>query len=183
MKTNFSGFLLKLAGWKVSVTVEIPQKCVICLAPHTSNWDFLVGELFYSAINQKASFLIKDSWFFFPVNILMNSLGGIGVDRSKRNDITEQMAQEFKSRTSFQLAVTPEGTRKLNARWKKGFYYIAVKANVPILLIHFDYAKKELCAHRVFVPTGNEEADLREIKLHYKDVIACHPENFTIGKV
>jgi 1-acyl-sn-glycerol-3-phosphate acyltransferase len=178
-----SRLILNSVGWKWDMTVEIPEKCVICVAPHTSNWDFLVGQFFYSAIGKEASFLIKNSWFFFPLNLIFKQLGGVPIDRSRSSDVTQQMAQEFTNRMRFQLAITPEGTRKRNPRWKKGFYYIALKAKVPIVLVYFDYGKKVIGIHRIFEPTGNEEADLREIKLHYKDITACHPENFTIGNI
>lgn len=174
-------FLLKTAGWSWDISVEIPAKCVICVAPHTSNWDFLIGRSFYWAIGKDASFLIKNSWFFFPMNIFFRKIGGVPIDRSKSSDLTQQLATEFHQRAHFQLAITPEGTRKLNPNWKKGFYYIAVKSNVPIVLAYFDYGKKEIGIHRVFTPTGDEEGDLHIIKQYYKYVTARHPANFSIG--
>lgn len=183
MRLLLSRILLKSVGWKHNVTVEIPEKCVICVAPHTSNWDFIIGELFYTSIGKTASFLIKDSWFIFPINYLLKSLGGIPVNRERSGDLTSQLAHEFKRRKRFHLAVTPEGTRKLNPKWKKGFYQIAMKAEVPITLIYMDYMKKEIGTLGVFHPTGNEDEDIRQIKLHFKDVKACHPENFTIGDI
>jgi 1-acyl-sn-glycerol-3-phosphate acyltransferase len=151
-----------LAGWKLGPVVEDVPKCVICVAPHTSNWDFIVGKLFYTSIGRNASFLIKKEWFFFPFNLLFDWLGGVPVDRSKRTSVTDQMVGQFNRRKEFQLAVTPEGTRKRVNDWKKGFYYIAQKANVPILMAYFDYKKKEVGFKGVFYPTG--DADTFEIK-------------------
>ena len=142
MKKAISKALLRLAGWKLGPVVEDVPKCVICVAPHTSNWDFIVGKLFYTSIGRNASFLIKKEWFFFPFNLLFDWLGGVPVDRSKRTSVTDQMVGQFNRRKEFQLAVTPEGTRKRVNDWKKGFYYIAQKANVPILMAYFDYKKK-----------------------------------------
>ena len=100
------------------------------------------------------------------------------VDRSKRTSVTDQMVGQFNRRKEFQLAVTPEGTRKRVNDWKKGFYYIAQKANVPILMAYFDYKKKEAGFKGVFYPTGDADKDIRDIREHYRGVTACHPENF-----
>lgn len=169
-----------MAGWKVFATVAEPQKSVICVAPHTSNWDFPIGKLAYVSLGRKASFLIKESWFFFPMGHIFTALGGIPVNRTKKNSITLQMADEFSKRESFHLAITPEGTRALAAKWKMGFYYIAMAANVPIQLASIDYKKKEIAIKEIFYPTGDENADLEKIQNHYKNVSARYPEKFNL---
>lgn len=174
-------FILNLIGWKiVGETNNLPDKCVICVAPHTSNWDLLLGLIVYKSMGRKASFLIKREWFFFPMNIIFNALGGIPVNRSKKTSLTEQMTEIYSNRKNFQLAITPEATRKLNPEWKKGFYFIALAANVPILVTAFDYGKKEVDIKAVFYPTGNVDEDIDEIKSYYKGVTAKHPENFAL---
>lgn len=178
MKKSISRALLKLAGWTPFPFQEEVPKCVICVAPHTSNWDFVLGKLFYYSIGQDANFLIKKEWFFFPFNYIFNWMGGVPVDRRKKTSVTDQMVAEFGRRKQLHLAVTPEGTRKRTEEWKKGFYFIALNANVPILLAFFDYAKKELGIKAVFHPTGNVEEDIKRIRGYYNDVTACHPENF-----
>ncbi len=179
MKQQLAKLILRLAGWKQGAVdgVEIP-KCVICVAPHTSNWDFIVGKLFYMSIGCNAGFLMKKEWFFFPFNLLFNALGGVPINRDKRTSVTEQMAEEFNRRESFQLAITPEGTRKPAAEWKKGFYYIALQAHVPILLAYFDYRKKEVGILRTFEPTGDAEADIRQIRSYYRGITGRNPKNF-----
>jgi len=172
--------ILRMAGWKTFDLAGEPSKSVICVAPHTSNWDFVIGKLFYLALNRKSFFLIKNEWFFFPFNILFKAMGGIPVDRKKRLSITHQVAEEFKRRDSFHVAVTPEGTRKPVESWKRGFYYIAVKANVPIVLAFIDYSKKECGFFKLFHPTGDTENDIKYIKSLYKDVTGYYPENFII---
>ena len=102
MKKAISKALLRLAGWKLGPVVEDVPKCVICVAPHTSNWDFIVGKLFYTSIGRNASFLIKKEWFFFPFNLLFDWLGGVPVDRSKRTSVTDQMVGQFNRRKEFQ---------------------------------------------------------------------------------
>ena len=156
---------------------DIP-KGVICVAPHTSNWDFILGKLYYTALGKEACFLIKKEWFFFPFNLIFGAMGGIPVNRKQNESVTDQMAALFKERDSFQLAITPEGTRKKTTEWKRGFYYIALKANVPILLAYIDYKTKEVGIGRVFYPTGNADADIEEIQRYYKHFTGKHPANF-----
>jgi len=171
-------YLLKKLGWKSVLATEIPDKCVLCVAPHTSNWDYVIGMLFYKSIGGKPHVLMKKEWFFFPLGFLLKSAGAVPVDRNKRTSISEQMVEEFRLRTHFNLAISPEGTRKKNAQWKTGFYYIALNAGVPIVLAYMDYAKKEIGFKKVFYPTGNIETDLETIKNHYKDVQAKYPHRF-----
>lgn len=173
-------FILKLAGWSIKSNVDFPKKCVICVAPHTSNWDLPIGLIVYTSMGNKASFLIKKDWFFFPMNILFNALGGIPVDRSKKSSLTEQITDIFNERETFQLAITPEGTRKPNAEWKMGFYYMALSAKVPILVASFDYKKKEVEFHKTITPTGDLDADIAIIKGCYRNVTAKIPENFLL---
>ena len=179
LKERISKALLRLAGWNSEPLegVELP-KCVICVAPHTSNWDFLVGKFYYMAVGCTASFLIKKEWFVFPFNLLFGWMGGVPVDRSKRKSVTEQMVDKFNERERFQLAITPEGTRKRVEEWKKGFYFIALRANVPILVAFFDYKKKEVGVKGIVYPTGDSDKDIQAIREMYRGVTACHPENF-----
>lgn len=179
MKRAISRMLLKLAGWKAASVegVEMP-KCVICVAPHTSNWDFVIGKLFYTSIGLTAGFLMKKSWFFFPFNLLFKSMGGIPVERSKHTSMTDQVAGMFRQNARFQVAITPEGTRKHAEEWKRGFYYIALKAEVPILLAYIDYGKKEVGMMGVFHPTGDADRDIADIRSRYAGITARHPENF-----
>lgn len=176
-------WILKISGWKVVVTTEEPKKSIICVAPHTSNWDFIMGELYYTAMGRKSSFLMKKSWFFFPLGNLLRALGGVPIDRSKRTTVTDQMAEEFKRHDTLHLAITPEGTRGFVKKWKMGFYYIATKANVPIQLAYFDYAKKELGITEIMYPSGDESADFAKIKEYYKDVQAKFPEKFNLSAI
>lgn len=177
---SFSKFILNLIGWKITGQEILPPKSVICVAPHTSNWDLILGLLVYKSMGRTASFLIKKEWFFFPMNLLFKALGGIPVDRSRKSSLTEQMADVYAQKDDFQLAITPEATRKLNTEWKKGFYFIAQAANVPVVVAALDYGKKEAQFKMVFTPTGNVDADLEVIKSCYKGVTARHPEFFSL---
>lgn len=126
---------------------------------------------------------MKKEWFFFPLGLIFKAVGGIPVDRSKKTSLVDQMAQQFAERKQFHLAITPEGTRKANPNWKKGFYYIALKAQVPIVLIGIDYPSKTISATKAIMPSGNIDADMKEIKLYYKDFKGRHPDMFTIGNI
>ena len=178
MKKGLSKFILKLMGWKVGDVLPEVDKCVIAVAPHTSNMDFIIGKLAYTAIGRTANFLIKKDWFFFPFNHLFNSIGGIPVDRDRRTSITDKLAVEFEKRDKFQLAITPEGTRKRTRKWKKGFYYIAYKANVPIVLVALDYGTKTVSFLDTFHPTGDTDGDIAIIRSKYNHIEAKHPEQF-----
>ncbi|NDW08838.1 1-acyl-sn-glycerol-3-phosphate acyltransferase [Dysgonomonas sp. 520] len=172
-------FILKFLGWKIVEEVKSPSKCIICVAPHTSNWDLIVGKMIYGAMGKKANFLMKKSWFFFPLNLLFRAMGGIPVDRSKKNSLTEQLAEEFAKRDEFRIAITPEGTRKYNADWKKGFYYIALGAKVPILIAVLDYGDKTVYFKDVLTPSGDIETDMPKIKAYYKGAKGKIPHLFS----
>lgn len=184
MKKAFYRFIFhRLLGWKTCLTVPNYDKCVICAAPHTSNWDLFIGKLFYGALGRKACFMMKKEWFFFPLGILFKAMGGIPVNRDKRTSMVDQMAERFAKNDQFHLAITPEGTRKANPDWKKGFYYIALKAQVPIVLIGIDYPSKTISATKVVIPTGDFENEMREIKRYFKSFHGKNPANFSTGEV
>lgn len=175
--------LYRQMGWTEHVTVALPEKVIICLAPHTSNWDFLLGELYSHAEGFKSNFLMKKEWFFWPLGPIFRHLGGIPVYRDKHTSLTDNLAAEARKTARFRLCVTPEGTRSLNPDWKKGFYFIALKAELPILLFGLDYKRKLIECTRVVVPNGDVDSQMREIKLYFKDYKGRHPELFTIGDV
>lgn len=182
MMQKLCKFILSLFGWKVVITVPKFTKSVICIAPHTSNWDFIIGKLAYSAAGLTAHFMIKQEWFFFPFNLIFNAIGGIPVARNKKTRLVDQIVEMFKKRDVFNIGITPEGTRGLNPHWKKGFYQIALKANVPIQLAYMDYETKTMGIEQYFVPSGNEEADFAIINAYYKNVTARNPQNFSLNK-
>lgn len=173
---KIAAWILKLCGWRVIRPAENPEKSVICVAPHTSNWDFILGKLYYSAIGKKAGFLMKKTWFFFPLGSLFRSMGGVPIDRSRKTRLVDQMVAEFQKRRQFTIAITPEGTRKPNPRWKTGFYHIAVGAGVPIQLAKIDYKKKIIGIFELFTPTHNLEKDLRYIQQQYSASEAKYPK-------
>ena len=170
-------------GWTQDVTEPHPDKYIICLAPHTSNWDFFIGQLYNQAMGLGSNFMMKKEWFFWPLGPILRLMGGIPVYRQRHTSMTNAMADAACKNDKFRLCITPEGTRSRVEEWKKGFYFIALKARLPILLYGLDYERKLIQCTCTVIPTGDVEADLRQIKLYFKDFKGRKPENFTIGNV
>lgn len=176
---NLSGKILKMFGWTVNVTVPDYPKCIICVAPHTSNWDFVLGKLTYASIGRKAGFLMKSSWFFFPLGYIFRAMGGIPVYRKKKKgSLVDQLVDRFNSSERLAIAITPEGTRSRNPKWHTGFLQIAYRANIPILIGVLDYGKKTITIDNVMIPSGDTAEDLRAIQKVYDASQAKYPEKF-----
>ena len=173
----------KILGWKVNVTVPHHDKCIICVAPHTSNWDFIIAQLYYHAIGRRAGFLMKKEWFFWPLGPIFRHMGGIAVTRNKKTSLTDQLAEKAKSMNHFELAVTPEGTRSRVTTWKRGFYFIALKAQLPIMLYAIDYERKTIVCTKTIMPSGDVDADMRLIMNYYRPYKGKYPEKFAIEEI
>ncbi len=182
-KTICSFFYYELLGWRTKISVPDYDKYIICAAPHTSNWDLIIGKLFMGAIGRKTSFLIKKDWFFWPLGWVIRWLGGIPVNRTRKTSMVHKLIRIAQEKQTFHLAITPEGTRSANPHWKSGFYYIAQGANLPIVLFAIDYKKKCITAEKVIRPDGNIDKDLREIQLYYQRFEGKHPERFRIPEL
>ncbi len=178
---NISAHILRLFGWKVSVTIPDFPKALICVAPHTSNWDFILGELAYTSVGRKAGFLMKDTWFFWPLGCFFRAIGGIAVPRRRpgTGSLTDFISAKFNSTDRLVLAITPEGTRSRTTRWHTGFLQIAYNTGVPVCLGVLDFGQKRIFIEKVFTPTGDVEADMRAVKDFYAPYQGKHPENFT----
>ena len=181
IKQSFCKFIYeKLLGWKAEVTVPDYDKCIICCAPHTSNWDLIMGKLFINAIGRQSGFMMKKDWFFWPIGPIFRSMGGIPVERNKRTSLVQLVAKMAKESKTFHVAITPEGTRSANSNWKKGFYFIATAANIPIVLIGIDYKTKKISATKELIPSGDVEKDMLEVKQYFTQFTGKHPKNFAI---
>lgn len=175
---NLSKMILNIIGWKVNITTPDYSKCLICVAPHTSNWDFILGELAYTSVGRKAGFLMKEAWFVWPLGYFFRAIGGIAVPRKRGSSLTQAIVEKFRSSQRLVLAITPEGTRKGTAKWRRGFLHIAMEADVPLLLGAIDYKKKYIEIATRFEPTGDVDADIRAIKKFYSRFSAKYPEKF-----
>lgn len=176
----FAKAVFNLAGWKIVGPVP-GQKCVVLMAPHTSNLDFLMGWLGYTSLGLRARFLIKKEVFKWYSAWIIKAMGGIPVNRSHSTNIVLQVTEEFNRHDNFILTVTAEGTRKLNRNWKRGFYFIALNAKVPVMLGFLDYKTKEGGFGFSFFPSGDYETDFKRIVEFYKTKTARHPEKFNLS--
>jgi len=180
---SFTWLVIRLFGWKV--TGEYPhdlKKCVVISAPHTSMWDFIFGWLGLRSLGVRSRFMIKKEIFFFPLGLIVRLMGAIPVDRGQRNNMVDFVADLFTKYDDLAFVITPEGTRKPNHRWKKGFYFIAMKAKVPIVLGYLDYAKKEGGIGIIIEPSGDFDKDFKIIEDFYRDKTAKHPEKFSLSQ-
>ncbi len=172
--------LYRWMGYHVDVTEPLPSKFIIAMAPHTSNMDFLIGQLYSRSIDTPIQFMMKKFWFFWPLGPILRRMGGIPIDRSRHTGVTEQVAQAAREAETFRLCITPEGTRKPTRDWKKGFYYIALKAELPILLFGLDYERRLIACRKTIVPSGDFEADMAQIKEYFREFRGRHPKNFIV---
>ncbi len=175
MKKLIARFIYRLIGWKVQGTVPPIKKFVAIAAPHTSGWDFPIGMLGSYILGIKFTFFGKKELFDGPFGFLFRALGGIGVDRFSKHGVVEQAVEQFNQHDEFILAMAPEGTRQYVAEWRKGYYYIALGAGVPIVLCYIDFAEKVVGIGPTFYPTGNYEKDFEEIKNFYRHKKGRHP--------
>ncbi len=177
-----SAFLLKLFGWKVvSGMPEGLTKAVVVMAPHTSYWDFVVGRLAFFMHGISIRLMIKKEMFFFPLGPVLKAMGGIPVDRANSQNAVKSITRHFNQADSFYLVIAPEGTRKLVKRWKRGFYFIALQAKVPVILGFLDYKKREGGLGPVIYPSGDYEKDLRQIEAFYRGLHARYPGKFNLS--
>ncbi len=161
-------FFFNLAGWKING--DIPRNLnhyIIIAAPHSSNWDFMVGLATRSILRLKANFLGKKELFMFPFGILFRKLGGFPVDRKNPGTLIDDVVHLYKTQPYFVLALAPEGTRKHVDKWKTGFYKIALKANVPIVMAGLDYGSKTVFFSAPFTPCGDLKLDATHINSFY----------------
>ena len=171
-------FPLKLAGWQLEGDIPNVSQIVIIAAPHTSNWDFVIGMAVVLALGLRLYWMGKHTLFRTPLAPLMYWLGGIPVNRHAARGAVNQIATEFKKRPQFILAIAPEGTRKQVTQWKTGFYYIALQASVPILPVTINYHKKAVQICPPFAPSGNIERDLPILKSYFSSEMGKKPHQF-----
>ena len=182
MRRIYGIILYKILGWKLRVTIPLPKKCIICVAPHTSNWDFILGILYRKSLGFPSHFLMKSEWFFWPLGLLLRRMDGIPIHRGSKSRLTDSLAEYVCQHDTIHIAITPEGTRSLNRHWKKGFYFIALKAGIPIQLYALDYRNKTIVCTKEIVPSGNLEEDFKTICDYYAPYGNCarFPHKFAI---
>jgi len=169
-------FILKLIGWKIIGELPKDKKYMLIVAPHTSNWDLVIGLCARFALGVKINFLAKKQVFFFPLGVFLKAVGGIPVDRTRKDNKVQQVVDLYRHSENLKLAITPEGTRSPVTRWKEGFYHIAVQAGVPIVMVGFDYSTKEIRISELFLPSGTIEKDFLRIIAYFRTIKGCYPK-------
>lgn len=169
-------FILRVLGWKIVGELPQDKKYIVIVAPHTSNWDFVIGLCARFAIGVKINFLAKNQLFFFPLGTLLRAVGGSPVDRSKQGNTVDQVVELYRQRDELKLAITPEGTRSPVARWKEGFYHIARQAGVSIVMIGFDYSTKEIRIRDPFWPCGDINKDFPQFLAYFRTIKGFYPK-------
>ena len=178
MKKSISKIIFQIIGWKVVGKLNYPDKCLVIAAPHTSNWDFFIGRCYAYIIGIVPKYLIKSELFLPILRSLIKWNGGIPVYRHSKNNVVDQITEIYNSTDKFILGSSPEGTRRRVERWRTGFYHIAVKSEVPILLLKMDYEKKEIGIINEFHPSGDIDKDLLFIQNQYKNIKGKIPKNY-----
>ena len=170
---------LKILGWRVEGEIPDIKKFVIIAAPHTSNWDFPITLAVTFVLKMKIYWMGKHVMFRWPFHGLLRWLGGIPIDRSRSHNVVEQSVQTFNAHEKLIMVIPPEGTRKKVSYWKTGFYHIAKGAGVPIVLGFLDYRRKAGGIGPTFFPTGDIEADMRQIQAFYTTITGKRQSQFT----
>ncbi len=170
--------ILDLWGWKVTGTIpnHVAKKLYITI-PHTSNWDFPVGILLKYGYHMDVQYLAKKSLFIPGIAWLFKALGGIPVDRSKSNNFVDATVDTLKKYDKISISIAPEGTRKKVHQLKSGFYWITVKAELPIYFVKFDWGNMNVDFSPPFHPTGNYENDLKIITNHFSGIKGKRPNH------
>jgi len=171
---------MKILCWKISGDFPNVKKSIVIFAPHTSYYDALYGKLYFNEIRVKHTFLSKKELFFFPMNILMKCYGSIPVRGVTGNNAVYQVTRMLEEKESLHIILSPEGTRAKVTKWNKGFYYMAWKAKVPIVVGYLDYQKKEIGVKGIIDNLDDLGIVISQINTMYKDVTAKYPEKYSI---
>ncbi len=157
-------------GWRFAGGIPNVSKAVVIVAPHTSNWDFLLGIAGVFAVGVRFSFLGKHTLFRGISGVFMRWLGGIPVDRRASSGVVDQTVDLFNNRDWLLLGLSPEGTRSRVDRWRTGFYHIANGAGVPIVPVSFDYSTRVIHFGQALMPSGDMGNDLAALKVFFVGV-------------
>ena len=170
----------KILGWKVvgntNFSKDSIKKAVLISAPHTHNFDFIIGLLLRKVVDLKSNYLGKKELFVWPIGYYFRAVGGVPVDRKNKENKVETIAKLFDDKEEFRLTLAPEGTRSKVDNWRTGFYYIAKKANVPIICVSLDFHDREIKVSDPFNVTENIDEDIINLKLFFKGIKGKVPE-------
>ncbi|MBM4231323.1 MAG: glycerol acyltransferase [Gammaproteobacteria bacterium] len=169
---------LWLAGWRVEGNLPNLRKFVLVVAPHTSNWDFVVGFLVYLALQIETLWFAKHTALRGPLGPLGRHFGAVAIDRSRAGHVVQAYIEEFNKRESMILTLAPEGTRSRVADWKHGFHHVARGAGVPMVPVALDFSRKRIVFGPPQMPTDDYVADMALFKPFFRAEMAKRPENY-----
>ena len=175
--------LFTICGWKV--TGAIPAhitKTVVVSGPHTSNYDFIFAMAGFYKLKLPVNYLIKQSWAdHFLLKGIFKNTGAIGIKREENRSMVEAIVKTIQNHQgNLHIMISPEGTRKLVHKWKTGFYQIAMKANIPLVLASLNYANKFAHIGPIIYPTGNYKKDMLSVRDYYKNIVPKYPDKFSL---
>jgi 1-acyl-sn-glycerol-3-phosphate acyltransferase len=167
--------MLRLLGWRVEGEMPNRPKFVAAVAPHTSNWDFVVGAAAMFALDLKIEFIGKHTLFRGPLGPVMRWMGGIPVDRSSAHGVVGEAVAAFARADRRILAIAPQGTRRPVPHFKTGFLHIARGAGVPVMLAAFDYDARVIRFGPTLEVGEDIEAERARIEALFAPVRGRHP--------
>ena len=170
---------------RLEVDYRVPEgarKCVLAFAPHTSIWDFVVGKMVMIVMGLRSRIMIKKEAFFFPLGPLLRSAGAFPVDRKKASKLPDRVAEEMHRCDEMTLLICPEGTRRSTEHWKRGFYFIAQKAEVPIFLSFIDWKARRAGIGVRLDPSGDFDADMEKVRGFYRGMRGIHAGQFNLER-
>ncbi|WP_165748143.1 1-acyl-sn-glycerol-3-phosphate acyltransferase [Cellulophaga sp. Z1A5H] len=166
----------KLMGWTLVGDFPDVKKCVMIVVSHTSYSDFFLGLLVRKIWQEEINFIGKKSLFVGPIGWYLKKVGGAPIIRNKNSDTVSAIVDIFNSKEKFRLSLSPEGTRDKVTEWKTGFYFIAKAAKVPVVMVAFDYGKKQIKISKAYFTTDDQEADFKLYKSFFKGVLGRIPK-------
>ena len=179
MKT-ISGKVLEKLDWKIKDDFPDIKKSIIIFAPHTAHIDAFYGKLGITEMGIKYKFLSKKELFFFPMNLLMKKSGSIAVRGVKNQNAIYQVAEMLNTSDELHIVMSPEGWIKKVSDWNKGFYYMALKAKVPIVVAYLDYKEKEMGIKGVIYDVEDYNSVINQINSLYNGVSGKRPDQFVL---
>lgn len=168
-------------GWKVTAAFPFDTpKAIYVVAPHTSMWDFPYGILVRNYLKIPIGYVIKSEIMKGPIGWVLQWMGAYPVDRTKANNFVEGVAAVINENENIHICITPEGRRAPVKTLKKGFWYIAQAANIPLVFVKFDFGNKVLDFSELYW-TSDLDKDLEHTWNHFKGVQGHTPRNGISG--
>lgn len=166
---------MRMLGWRLTGEVPDRNKVLFVVAPHTSNWDWVIGMFALLGVGFKITYMVKHSLFFWPLGKIIRATGGEPVVRSDAGDVVDQLVQQFENHEVLYYGLAPEGTRSKVERWKTGFLRVAQRTQLSLVLVSFDYTKKEINIGPEYQPVGDIDKDIQAVMQYFSQFRGRNP--------